>query len=157
MAIKGSIYGLKIDGHYMPCEISCELSVNREMIGKSGSAHGKFRKYRYGYIDWSVSADARSVIAPLRSAINNLLTSQLAGVELEMEITARVSNTQAFDISGSVLIPNISLSFPNTGYSTYNVTFQGNGELKVNAEEFWYIINAQPYNAEKPNTFVIDI
>ena len=151
MAIKGSIYGLKIAGHYIPCEISCELSVTRDMIGKSGSAHGKYRRYRYGYIDWQITADARTVISSLKSSANRLLISQLEGVELDIEMTARISNTQAFDIKGKVLIPNFTLSMPNTGYSTYNVTFQGNGDLTVDAEEFWHIINAQPYDSDKPN------
>lgn len=148
--MQGNAYGIKLGDDFIPCEISCELIINREMINKSGSGSGKFRKYRYGYIDWSVTMDAKSVISTLSGGINNLITSQLGGQELELMITARVNNIQPFDISGTVLIPNLSLSFSGNTPSTHSVTFQGSGELKAETVLFWQIINAQPANAEKP-------
>lgn len=137
--MQGNAYGIKLGDDFIPCEISCELIINREMINKSGSGSGKFRKYRYGYIDWSVTMDAKSVISILSGGINNLITSQLGGQELELMITARVSNVDPFDVSGTVLIPNLSLTLGGTGQSTHSVTFQGSGALQVEAGMIGYL------------------
>ena len=154
MGIKGNIYGIRVNGDFINCELSCSLTVNRQMVNKSGSHSGKYRHYRAGYIDWSITADARTVVSVLSGSFNNLLDSQLSGTEIDVFISARVSNVRQIDIGGKALIPNISVGFPNSGFSTYNVTFQGVGELITDIEELDVLINAMPYSDNKDGLVV---
>lgn len=148
--LRGNIYGVKVGDDFVSCELGCELSITREMINKSGSWSGQSKAFRYGYYEWSITCDGNSFLGAIQSSLNNLMEAQLAGIELDVMISARVSNTQQFDIGGKVLIPKLSVLFPNTGMSTFNVTFQGTGDLNVNID-FWQIINAMPITADKPN------
>lgn len=147
--MEGRLYGLSINGDFVNCELSCDLTVTRDMVNKSGSYGGASRQYRYGYYNWSITLEAKSIISTLSGSFNNILSAQLAGQELDVYIMARVSNIQEVSIGGKVLIPNFNLTFPNTGSSRYSVTFQGNGDLNVDIEEFWNIVNSMPYNANK--------
>lgn len=135
MSLQGRHYGVKIglagasDGDFVSCELSANLTINRDMINKSGASGGSARHYRYGYYSWQVEVEMRSFISLLRSSTNNLVVSQLSGTELEVFITNRVSTTQEITMWGTVLIPNLSISFPNTGYSKTTITLQGVGNL----------------------------
>lgn len=148
--LRGELYGVKINGDFIPCEIDAEITITSELVGKSGSQHGKYRRYRYGYISWSISCNARAVVGLLNSSSQNLITSQLDQIELEVYISARQSNIRTFDIGGMVLIETQQLAFPNTGYANHSISMKGNGELNLTAEEIDLIINAMPADADKP-------
>lgn len=160
MGLRGQHYGVKIglagasDGDFINCELASTLTITRDMINKSGSHGGAARHYRYGYYTWQAEVEMRSFLSMLKGSMNNLVVSQLAGTELEVFITNRISNTQEMLMWGTVLIPNINVSFPNSGYSTTTVTLQGTGELNCDFDNFLDIINAMPYTEIKP--LVID-
>jgi len=155
MSLRGQHYGVKIglagasDGDFINCELASTLTISRDMVNKSGSHGGASRHYRYGYYTWQVEVEIRSFLSMLKGSMNNLIVSQLAGTELEIFITNRISNTQEMLMWGTVLIPNLTVSFPNTGYSTTTVTLQGTGELQSDFSDFLNIINAQPYYEDK--------
>lgn len=150
MALKACLYGIRVGNDFVPCELDCELNVTRDMINKSGSAYGSYRHYRYGYISWTITCNARAVVSVLNSSFNNLLRSQLSGQEIEVYISARQSNTVNIDIGGTVLIPSQTLNFGNSGFANHSITFQGTGILNDYVEEFGLIINAMPAYADKP-------
>lgn len=154
MALQGRVYGISVGGNFVNCEISCSLDVQREMINKSGSHGGSARFYRPSYYSWSISVDAKTVISVLSGSFNNLLKAQLAGTELDVYLMARVSNVQEINIGGKVLIPNLNVTFPNTGSSTFTTTFQGTGPLNVDVQELFNIINQMPY--DDPKDLIID-
>lgn len=147
--LRGNLYGVRIGNEFISCELNCEITITREMINKTGSWSGQAKAFRYGYYEWSITCDARSFLGSIGSSLNNLLDAQLNGVILDVFIDARTSNTQSFQLGGKVLIPALSIAFPNNGYSTFNITFQGTGDLTANAD-FWTIINAMPITADKP-------
>lgn len=153
MALKGVLYGVKVNEDFMECEIDCELTITADMVNKSGSHSGRYRHYRYGYISWSITCNARAVLGILNSSSNSLIESQLEQRELEVYISARQSNTNVFDIGGTVLIPNQVLSFPNTGFASHNVTFQGSGPLNMTAEELSIIIDTNPIETAWPDIY----
>lgn len=160
MALRGQHYGVKIgiaggtDGDFINCELASTLTITRDMVNKSGSHGGSARHYRYGYYTWQVEVEMRSFLSLLKGSMNNLILSQLAGTELEVFITNRISNTQEILMWGTVLIPNINVSFPNSGYSTTTVTLQGTGELQSDFSNFLDIINSMPFDEVK--NLVID-
>lgn len=149
MELRGNIYGVKINDDFLPCEIDCEITITTDMIEKSGSHGGRFKHFRPGYINWNISANARTVIGLLNSSSNSLLEYQINGIEIEVYISARQSNVQEFDIGGIVLISSQQLSFGNSGFSNHSITMQGVGELGLTYDEIQAIINAQPYYDEK--------
>lgn len=149
-ALKAVLYGIRVGNDFVNCEIDSEITITRDMLNKSGSHGGAYKHFRYGYISWSISMSAKSVISILKGSFNNLIDAQLEGRELEVFLSARQSNIQQVDIGGTVLIPSISLSFPNSGASTHSVTFQGTGVLNVDVEDLGLIINEMPIEAEKP-------
>lgn len=150
MALKGILYGIRVGTDFIPCEISCELSINRDIINKSGSHAGKYRSYRYGYIDWGMTCESKAVISLLQSSTNNLINAQLTGVDMEVFISARQSNVQEFVIGGNVLIPSQVLNFSNTGYASHNITFKGTGLLYNSMSGESIIINNNPADADYP-------
>lgn len=157
MSLRGQHYGVKIGvagstagADFINCELASTLTITRDMINKSGSHGGAARHYRYGYYSWQVEVEMRSFLSLLKGSMNNLILSQLAGTELEVFITNRISNTQEMLMWGTVLIPNLTVSFPNSGYSTTTVTLQGTGELQSDFSNFLDIINAMPHDSVKP-------
>lgn len=154
MAVQGRLYGISVDGDFVNCEIACSISVSRELLTKSGRTGGQARQFRYGAYTWQIDLDARSVVSILKGSFNSLLEAQLEGRELEVFIMARQTNIQEIKIGGTVLIPDLSISFPNSGYSSYNVTFKGSGLLSHDIETLYNIINSMPADADKP--LVID-
>ena len=160
MSLKGQHYGVKIgiakasDGDFLNCELNSNLTINVDMVNKSGSHGGRARHYRAGYYTWQVEVEMRSFLSLLKGSMNNLILAQLIGTELEIFITNRISNTQEMSMWGTVLIPNLSVSFPNSGYSKTTVTLQGVGELNCDFDNFLDIINSMPYDSLK--NLVID-
>lgn len=153
-AFEGKQIRLSVDGDYVNCETNCELSVNTETIGKSNNTTGKFRKYRKGYIDWTMSVDARSIISSFKGGFNRVLTNMLFGDNITVEMSIIIGGDKIMSVKGEAFPMNFTLTNPSVGMSTYNVVFRGTGELFTEFEEFWQIINAMPYNADKP--LVID-
>lgn len=154
MGIKAALYGIRIGQDFIPCEISCELNITREMIKKSGSHGGAYNHYRYGYIDWTITAEANTVFSLLQSSTSSLMEAQLLGREIEVYISARQSNVKQIDFGGTVLIPSQTISFPNSGLSKHNITFQGTGILSEYVDQFDIIINAMPI--EDPKNLIYD-
>lgn len=151
--LQGNMYGIRVggeNGDLINCEIECSLSVNRATLNKSGSHGGAYVHKRYGYINWSITANAKSVISILKGSLNNLIKYQLEGQIIEVFIMARVSNASFVKIGGNVLIPSINVNFPNIGSSKFDVTFEGTGELIVDIEDLGLIINEMPIEADKP-------
>ncbi len=156
--LHGKLYGVRVvgnsgsSGDFLNCEIESSISIQRNLINKSGSHSGKYTHKRYGLINWSITANAKSIFSLLNGSLNNLIKYQLDGnVELEVYISARTSNTQSFDLGGKVLIPSININFPNTGSSKFDITFEGNGELLVDGiHDINLIINEMPIEADKP-------
>lgn len=132
--MKGSIYGVKLNGQFIPCETNCEINVTRELLNTSGSAGGSNKSYIYGYSDWTVSVDSKFIISTLASSNNNVLLAQLAGQTMTLMIAARVSNTQLFELSGTVLIPSLTITLPAQGEATSNIKLQGTGILSTNID-----------------------
>lgn len=148
--LRGELYGIRIGQDYLPCEIDCEITITTDMIEKSGSHGGRYKHFRAGYINWAISANARLVLGLLQSNSNALLEAQRNGLELEVFISARQSNTNTFDIGGTVLISSQQLSFGNRGFASHNLTMQGTGELGLSYEEIALIINSNPSTADYP-------
>lgn len=145
---------LSVDGDFVNCETNCELTVNRDTLGKSDNTTGQFRKYREGYIDWTMSVDARSIISSFKGGFNKVLTKMILGGNITVEMSITIDNDKIMSIKGQAFPMNFTLTNPSVGFSTYNVVFRGTGELETDFEEFWQIINAMPYDATKP--LVID-
>lgn len=148
--LRGELYGIRVNGDFLQCELDCEITITSELVGKSGSQYGKYRRYRYGYINWSISCNARAVVGLLNSSSQNIIQSQLDQIELEVYISARQSNIRTFDIGGMVLIETQQLTFPNTGFANHSISMKGSGQLNLTAEEIYLIINAMPADADKP-------
>lgn len=148
--LRGELYGVRIGGYYLPCEIDCEITITTDMIEKSGSHGGRYKHFRAGYINWTISANARLVLGLLQSSSNALLEAQRNGLELEVFISARSSNTNTFDIGGTVIISSQQLSFGNRGFANHSITMQGTGGLGLTYEEIMLIINSNPIQAEYP-------
>lgn len=154
MLIKGSQLVLSVDGDYINCETSCELAVNTEMLGKSSSTGGKWRHFREGYKDWTMTMDARTILSSFNGSFNRVLSKLIFGGQVKCEMSFTIDNSKVISIYGQAYPQNFNLLAPSTGYSTYNVVFQGTGELVTEFQEFFTIINAMPYNANKPLTFI---
>lgn len=57
----GKLVGMKIDGSYVDCEISCSLRVSNEQLDASGATNGNWKHYIEGYKSWSASVNAKAI------------------------------------------------------------------------------------------------
>jgi hypothetical protein len=153
MRIKGTDIRFSCDGDYVNCETSCVLNVNREVVGKSSAISGQARYYRPSYYDWTMEVSAYTILSSFNGSFNSLLGKMIIGDEIGVQMSVVMDNETIIRIYGQAIPTNFTLN-AGTGNADYNVTFRGTGDLGREFELFWQIINAQPYNADKPN--VID-
>lgn len=150
---KGKLIRLKIDGDYIPCELSCEINVNQEVLPVTNNTQGRAKSFIRGYYEWSVTLESNFTSINNKSASQILLGKILLDGDgsVGLEIVSHDTSGMPFILMGNVIPTTWNLSAGASGLATNNTTFQGNGELILSYDAFWNIINAMPADAEKPN------
>lgn len=148
--IEGRAIGIRIGNDFVPCETSCSLQFEVDKLSTSSNLTGSWRTHRNGYKSWSMSVDGKLLVSSMNGSFNRLLLAFLNDEPLTVYMSNRNPNGQPFVIWGNATIKNGSLEAPNVGKATWNVVFEGNGALNSDIQEFWEILNAMPYDADKP-------
>lgn len=134
----GKLIGMKIDGAYTPCEISCSLKTSNEQLDASGEHNGNWKHWTEGYKSWSMSVNARLLKSAAPSGFakifkKNLLGNQTYEVIIGMKDDA--TNTEFF-IKGNAKLQDLDLNAIADSKAEYNINFIGNGVFtEVNIKE----------------------
>ena len=149
--MEGKMIGIKVDGQWINCEWDSSLNIETEMQEVSANGNKGWKDFIEGYQSWGMSVTARMTNGTTMGSWNKIVTKVLQrGGKFEVAFRAREGEAQSFVFEGLALIPSIGLSAPMEGSASYNLTFQGCGELQLkNVTDVWQIINAIPAEDDK--------
>lgn len=149
---KGKLIRLKIGNDFVPCEMSCDITVNQEVLQVTNNTNGRAKSYIAGYYDWQVSLESKFVVSDTTASSQVILDRILNDLgAVGLEIISVDSNGAPYILKGDGIPVQWNLNAGSTGDATNNVVFQGSGELTQDYELYWNIINAMPINDDKPN------
>jgi predicted secreted protein len=147
--IAGALIGLKINGAFVSCEISCNINFKNNNLPASAITSGGWKEFIYGIREWSVSVDGNLLLEAVPSDIKGLITTGFIGqYPMIASFSTRVSSTIQLALSGAVLLEGGSITAPQSGATNWNVTLQGTGVLTATYQDFELLIDAMPPEAD---------
>lgn len=152
--MQGKIIGVKVDGEFMTCEQSSSFNITTEMLQTASKNTGGFYEYIKGFKGWTLTVQANMTNSMRISSWDKILRKIITTTDDYFEViwTTKVGEMESFTIKGKALIPDFTLDAPLEGSATQSITFQGSGSIAISdVNDIWTIINAMPYNADKPN------
>lgn len=149
--IRGALMRLTINGKYVDCETACDFNFDQEMIAVSPYTAGRWKHYKPGMRGWTMSVNGNLLLKSVDvTDIKTVLNAVMTGEEMTLQFRTRGDISPYLIISGQALPTSGGITGPNTGSSTWNVTFQGTGPFETDYEQFYLIINAMPPEADYP-------
>lgn len=149
--MEARLIGLKRDGEWMECELDVTISFEQEMLPVSGE-ETYWNDYIGGYKGWSIDYSGKFTTGSSLGHSNKIIErfTNEQDSEYELYFGARDGVSQEFFLKGKARLQNGSINAPSTGSAMTNFSFIGCGRLESWWREFWQIINAMPYDADKP-------
>lgn len=148
---KGKLIRLKVNDEYIPCELSCEITVNQETLQVTNTVQGRAKSFIRGYYDWTVTVNGRLNVRVGAGASQSLLGYILEdgnGI-VQLEIISNDPNGAPFVLTGEALVTSWNMNAGGTDWASNTTVFQGSGELTQDYDLYWIIINQMPITAEK--------
>jgi predicted secreted protein len=143
--IAGYLIGLKINGAFVSCEISCSINMKNNNLPASAITSGGWKEFIYGIREWSVQVDGNLLLEAVPSDIKGLITTGFIGqYPMTAAFATRVSSTIQLSLSGAVLLDVANITAPQTGATNWNATLQGTGKLTATYQDFDLLIDAMP-------------
>lgn len=156
--IKGSLIGLKINGVFVSCEVSCDFSTSIDMLPASAVTSGRWKEFIQGIRSWTMSVNGRLLLEAVGADAKTILVGIDSGLPFFLQFATKASASSEFILSGVALPQNLNISAGNIGKANWNAVFQGSGPLTTTFEDYDLIINAMPIESDYPiivNTNVI--
>lgn len=125
--MKGDLIGLKVNGAYIECETSCDLSFDQEMLPASNPETGRWRAYIAGARGWSASLNANTILNSAGMNIGAVLQAFIDGTPVTLTMRTKEWISPEVIIEGDALITSGSFSSAARSDSTWNTTFTGTG------------------------------
>lgn len=132
--MNGRILGIKIGNTFVPCEMSCDISIDGERIATSSKENGNWRNSIAGYRSWKASVNGKFELNSAEASEAGslgLIQAIIDGVNVELVMTLRIDSTQSLLIGGIAGTTNISISGASTGDATWSGAFDGVGLLDL--------------------------
>lgn len=132
--MNGRILGIKIGETFVPCEMSCDISIDGERIATSSKENGNWRNSIAGYRSWKASVNGKFQLDESEGSEAGslgLIQAIIDGVNVELVMTLRIDITQSLLIGGIAGTTNITISGASTGDATWTGTFDGVGLLDL--------------------------
>lgn len=132
--MNGRILGIKIGDTFVPCEMSCDISIDGERIATSSKENGNWRNSIAGYRSWKASVNGKFELNSAEASEAGslgLIQAIIDGVNVELVMTLRIDSTQSLLIGGIAGTTNISISAGSTGEATWSGNFDGVGLLDL--------------------------
>lgn len=151
MSIKAKLTRFKINGSYVPCELSCELTITQETQQITNNTNGRAKSFRRGYYEWSANVDTKFTVSSSQASSVALLKTVLDDGDgiIDVELITIGDDEAPFSIKGQAIITSSVLSAGNTGHFGNNIVLQGSGALEMDYDIWWRIINAMPAPSDK--------
>lgn len=151
--IRGKLMGLTVGGKFIACETDSTMAFERDMLPASAITEGTWSRYLPGKKRWSMTVDGYLLRRSAGADFKTLYMSFFNDEEVTIKWRTREGVDQFLIFEGNAFVLNGTASAPSRGYANWNITFQGNGILNMDWEEFFTIINALPANSDQPTYF----
>lgn len=125
--LSGNLVGVEIDGKFVVCETSCELSFEADMMDASAVDSGRWKGVIAGLRSWSVSVNASTLIQSSASDFNTILNAFISGVVMKVRIRTKVPMIGSVIITGNVIVQSGGLSAAVNSTTGWNTVLQGDG------------------------------
>jgi predicted secreted protein len=140
--IPGRLIGLKVNGIFISCELSCDFNFQAEMLPASAIDSAAWKEFIAGIRSWSMGVSGQLLAEAVGADFKTILNSFFTRIPVLVIWGTRPSATTQLSMSGSALVSGGSATGPNKGAATYTITFQGTGPLTTNFEDYSLIIDA---------------
>lgn len=125
--LSGNLVGVEIDGKFVVCETSCELSFEADMMDASAVDSGRWKGVIAGLRSWSVSVNASTLIQSSASDFNTILNAFISDVVMKVRIRTKVPMIGSVIITGNVIVQSGGLSAAVNSTTGWNTVLQGDG------------------------------
>lgn len=148
--ISGRLMGLQANGILISCEIQSSINFQANMLAASAIDSGRWAEVIAGLRSWTMTIDGQLLAEAVGADFKTLMNLFFSGLPVFLTWGTRPSATTQLSLSGSAVLASGSATGPSKGSSTWNMVFNGTGELKASFEDFALIIDAMPADALYP-------
>lgn len=129
--LSGNLVGVEIDGKFVVCETSCELSFEADMIDASAVDSGRWKGVIPGLRTWSVSVNASMLIQSSASDLNTILNAFISGAVMKVRIRTKIAMIGSVIITGNVVVQSGGLSASVNSTTGWNTVLQGDSAFVI--------------------------
>lgn len=134
--MSGNLLGLEIDGTFVSCETSCELSFETDLLPASATMSGRWKEFISGTRSWSVSVNAGMLIRMSGTGLNTILNAFITGERMSIKIKTKFQDSiPSFAIVGYVRLRNGGLNASVNSLANWNATLDGDGPFNAEINE----------------------
>jgi hypothetical protein len=131
---------LLVDAVYYPilCATDMNFSVKQDVVLATSANTGIARKKKLrGLYEWTVTTSGLTKVNNNDGQISffYILQESVRGTEQEIKIEFDDEDGNEQVITGTVIIPDLSISAPTSDFSSADITFEGSGEFEMNPIE----------------------
>lgn len=153
--VAGSIIGLKVNGSFISCEVSCTFNFTIDLLDSSAIDSGRWKEFIQGIRSWTMTVNGNLLLQAVPSDIKAIITTGLMqGLPVFVEFSTRPSSEIQMILSGAALLQSGSINGPASGSANWTCQFQGTGALKTTFNDYDLLIDALP--AESPYPIIVD-
>ena len=153
-SIKGDLMGVSVDGNFIACEIDAEMMLDKQLIPVLSRDDGRYNEYVPGKRDWQVTVNMGLLLDEAAQDAKSLYKAWDEDLDIIVQFRTRLAAHRFLIFEGKGLVRSLGMQVPRGSRSTATAIIQGNGALNMDWEEFMFIINAQPFDADKP--YIVD-
>jgi len=157
-AVAGSILGLKANGAFVSCELSCSINFDRELLPATAVDSGGWKEFIYSVRSWSVSVNGNLLLEAVGSDIKSFLNAgYFESRTIYIQFSTRPSSDIQLVFSGTALFQSADITGANTGKANWNAKLQGSGKLAMTFQDYSLLIDAMPPESDYPTTIDQDV
>lgn len=142
--------GVTVGGSFISCEIDSSMQFQGEMMPASSVESGMWGEFIHGKKGWTITVNGHLLKREAAQDFKTLFSAFYDNTEVTIQFRTRPFVDQYLIFEGKALVNMGNANAPNKGVANWSITFQGNGILNMDWEEFWTIINAMPAGADQP-------
>lgn len=155
--IAGRLIGLQINGIYVSCELSADITFTVDMLPASAVDSAGWKEFIAGIRSWSINVSGQLLAEAVGADFKTIVNAIYSRLPVLLIWGTKPSATTQLTITGNALPTSANATAPNKGATTYNVSFQGTGAPTTSFEDFDLIIKAMDPEDDYPTILDMNV